>query len=194
MSPLENLDRDWTLAINSLHCPFTDSVWLVFSDTRIWFVLYLAVAVLMFWRLGWKKALTMVVATALCIVCIDQGCNIVKDAVARLRPCNDPGMTEAGLWMLAPASVRHPYGFFSAHAANAFGFATCTTVALRQDKRRKWRGYAAAVFVWALLVSASRIFVGRHFLGDVLVGIAAGCLLGQGFTALARLFIRKVLS
>ena len=40
--------------------------------------------------------------------------------------------------------------------------------------------------VWAALVSLSRVFLGRHFLGDILVGAAVGLLLGYLFALIYR--------
>lgn len=171
---LETLDRQWTLAINSMHSPFCDSVWMFFSAKQIWFIFYALIAGLIIWRLGWKKGLIAILSIALCIVCVDQACNLVKDSVQRLRPCNDPLMYGNGLNVLASPSQRYRYGFFSAHAANAMAFAALSTLALRMDKRRKWAVYGVLVHIWALLVAVSRVFVGKHFLGDILTGLAVG--------------------
>ena len=46
------------------------------------------------------------------------------------------------------------------------------------DRKREYRGMAWLLFSWAALVGISRIFVGKHFLGDVLVGTAVGLLFG----------------
>ena len=80
---LVQLDRAWTLAINSLHTPFTDSMWVFFSGKTVWIPLYVLVVVLLIWRLGWKKGLVMILTTALCILCVDQFANLIKNAVVR---------------------------------------------------------------------------------------------------------------
>lgn len=167
------LDRAWTLALNGLHCPVSDSFWLFMSQVKVWYVMYALIVALMVWRLGWKKGMLFVLATALSILLTDQMCNLVKDSVCRLRPSSDPLMNEAGLYALQKPG-RHIYGFFSGHAANAFAFATATFMALRTSHER-WVGkYGAFIYVWASLVALSRIFCGKHFLGDILVGAAAG--------------------
>ncbi|MCD8312694.1 MAG: phosphatase PAP2 family protein, partial [Bacteroidales bacterium] len=71
-------------------------------------------------------------------------------------------------------------------AANAFGFAYCSFLALRTDRRLRYRGYAAGIFTWAALVSVSRVFVSMHFFGDILVGTAAGCLIGAIWGCIGR--------
>lgn len=137
------LDRAWTLALNGLHCPAGDAFWLFMSGRNVWFILYAAVAALMIWKLGWKKGLIYVVAAILSIVCTDQLCNLVKDSVCRLRPCCDQDMLASGIRVLEKPG-RHIYGFFSAHAANSFGFATITFLALRQVRLTRIPGRAAS--------------------------------------------------
>ena len=42
------------------------------------------------------------------------------------------------------------------------------------------------------MVAISRIFVGKHYLGDVIVGIIVGSLAGYAFARLAYLFCRRI--
>ena len=50
----------------------------------------------------------------------------------------------------------------------------------------KWlKAYGWWMFFWAFMVAVSRIFVGKHYLGDVLVGILVGSLAGYCFARLA---------
>ncbi|MBP5172276.1 MAG: phospholipid phosphatase, partial [Bacteroidales bacterium] len=92
ISALEQIDKTWTLAINSLHTPFTDRMWMFFSGRTEWIPLYVLVIILLIWRLGWKKGLVMILTTALCILCVDQFANLIKNSVMRLRPGCDPEM------------------------------------------------------------------------------------------------------
>jgi undecaprenyl-diphosphatase len=47
------------------------------------------------------------------------------------------------------------------------------------------------MFFWAFMVAISRIFVGKHYLGDVIVGILVGSLAGYCFARLASYTIKK---
>lgn len=185
---LHELDQQITLFINGFHCPAWDQIMLIFSHVKLWFPMYGIIAALLFWRLGWKKGLAAVLSCVLCVVLCDQLANLVKDSVARLRPCQDETMIGMGLHMLETGGGL--YGFWSGHASNSFGFAVCSTMGFRNDKRLKYRGYAAWIFSWAFLVSISRIFVGKHYFGDVLIGGIAGVLTGLICALLGRLAIR----
>ncbi len=189
---MEQLDQTITLWLNGLHCPFTDGMWLLFSNRTVWIPLYLLGAGLMIWRCGWKKGLAMVLLTALAILCVDQFANLIKNWVARPRPCNDAFMNAMGHRLLEGRS--RSYSFFSAHAANAIAFAICSAHALHPGtKRAKAKNgrdtlstvYAVIISIWATMVGLSRVFVGKHYLGDVMVGFIAGGIIA---CALTRLF------
>ncbi|MCQ2143648.1 MAG: phosphatase PAP2 family protein [Bacteroidales bacterium] len=189
-SGIVELDRAWTLALNGLHCPASDAFWLFMSEVKVWYALYVLVAALMIWRLGWKKGLLYILAAILTIVCTDQLCNLVKDSVCRLRPSSDPLMNEAGLYALQKPG-RHIYGFFSGHAANAFAFATATFLALSTTGEKWVAKYGAFIYVWAFLVALSRVFCGKHFLGDILVGAMAGSVIAWMFFRLVTLVLTR---
>ena len=185
---LIEIDQQVTLAINSLHSPVTDQIWLFFSHTQVWFPMYAIVLGCLFWRLGWKRAIVATLALVLMVVCCDQTANLFKDGVMRLRPCNTQEMIDRGLHMIQQCGS---YGFFSGHAANSFGFACCSFVLFRMDRRLKYRGYAAWIFTWAVLVSLSRVFVSMHYFGDILAGAVAGSIIGLVIAFTARYVCRR---
>lgn len=173
---LESADQAVTLEINSMHSPFTDHMWALFSDRELWYPLYVAIAAFLVWKLGWKRGLVVILGVVLTILACDQFSNLIKDAVARLRPSSDQGMLARGLHVIERPS--RSFSFFSAHSANAMGLASCTFTALRSLMRVRFLGYGVLMYVWGGLVSVSRVFVGKHFLGDVLVGVTVGIVFG----------------
>jgi undecaprenyl-diphosphatase len=147
--------------------------------------MYVLIVGCLIWRLGWKKGLVFVLAATATFGFCDQFSNFIKDLVGRPRPLNDPFMVEHGLNILD--GTTKSFSFFSAHAANSFGLATCTYTGFRQDTRLRYRGYAWWMFFWASMVSISRVFVGKHYLGDVIVGIIVGAAAGYIFATIAKL-------
>lgn len=179
-----HIDKDITLAINSVHCPATDFVWQVFSDKEIWFILYGIVAFFIFRNLGWKRGLIAVTGIVLTIVCCDQTANFTKEFFGRLRPCWDGEMVDRGLYILED-KANH-YGFYSAHAANAIGFAVSSALAFRlNDKLRNYNPYTVCIIIWGFLVGISRVFVGKHFFGDVMTGFVVGTVYASLFSIIA---------
>lgn len=185
---IHRFDQDLTLTINSWHSPVTDPIWEFFSNIPVWIPMYALIIAFIIWRLGWKKGLIVTAGALLTFGFCDQFSNIIKDAVERLRPLNDEYMLSNGLHVLEKGGK---YGFFSAHSANAFGLATSTLLGLRLDKRLKYRGYAAWMYSWAFLVAVSRVFVGKHYLGDIIVGAIVGAAAGFAFASLAGWIIRR---
>ena len=169
---LHHADMDATLWLNGLSTPFTERMWQLFSDKGFWIPMYAILLYLLFDRLGWKRALVVLASVALAFGLCDQCSNLFKYSVARLRPSYNSDMLRAGLNVLEGRGGF--YGFFSAHAANAFAVATCLNIGF-----------------WASLVSLCRIFVVNLFLGDVLTGIVVGSVIGYFVAMLARHIIRK---
>lgn len=186
---LEKADQLATLEINSWHSGITDPIWEFFSNIPIWIPMYILIVALVIWRLGWKKGLIVIAAAALTFGFCDQFSNFLKALTERLRPCNDPYMISNGLHILEKGGK---YGFFSAHAANAFGLATSTFIGLRTDNAHKYDWYAYFMYTWAFLVAVSRIFVGKHFLGDIIVGSMIGVAAGLVFGNAAKYLIRRI--
>lgn len=73
---------------------------------------------------------------------------------------------------IAAKRARHDpsYGFVSGHTSAALAFALA--LALFFAARRRW--IWALVAAWPLLMGLSRMYLGRHFLADVLGGLAVG--------------------
>ena len=196
---VHHLDQQITLTINSWNSAFTDPIWAFLSMKLVWVPLYAAILALIIWKLGWKKGGILILSTVLTIVFCDQFANLIKHSMARIRPLHDEFMVNNGLNIL---ELGGGYSFFSAHAANSFGLAACTWIGLKRcllnrsensstDRRssefaeknaKLLKFYGWFMFTWAALVGISRIFVGKHYLGDVIVGtivgLAFGCSLG----------------
>lgn len=186
---IHKFDQNLTLEINSWDSPVTDPVWQFFSDIPVWIPMYVLIVACLIWRLGWKKGLIMTLAAVATFGFCDQFSNLIKDLVCRVRPLNDAYMLESGLNVLEGAS--RSFSFFSAHSANAFGLATSTLIGFRLDKRLKYKGYATWMFFWASMVALSRVFVGKHYLGDILAGALIGAAAGFAFASIARIIITR---
>ena len=186
---LQHIDQVITLWINDLGTPGLDWFWLLLSDVKVWFAAYFLIAVYLIKRLGWKRGLVMIAAAALTIFLVDQTANLVKNSVCRLRPCYTSLMLEGGLhWSEGRGGF---FGFYSGHAANSFAFATVVASALSLVKKNGFdRGLIAGAYTWAALVSVSRIMAGKHYLGDILVGAAAGALIALAVSWIAKLILR----
>ena len=189
----EAIDKAVTLWINGIWTPLTDPVWSFVSGNRVWFPAYILLFIFILKRFGWKNALMTLLAAGVTVTLCDQAATLVKNSVERLRPCFDTAMLTSGLHV-TEAPGKGMFGFFSAHAANAFGLATVVTVCLGSQKDKSVKDLAAILYTWAALVSVSRIMVGKHFAGDVLVGALFGTAIALAAGTAARAVIKSISS
>ena len=187
---LINLDRAVTLAINGLNTPLTDQFWMFFTEKTIWFPAYAFIAVMLVYRLGWKRGLAVIASLILTVVLCDQISYHIKNGVERLRPVFDAYMLEGGLHYPEGRETSF-YGFFSGHASNSFSFIACSLIGFRNDRTHRYNAYCTWGYIWAILVSLSRVMMGRHFMGDILVGALFGLAMGALIGYLTRFIIQK---
>lgn len=186
---LHHLDQNCTLFINRMSWWWSDGFWMMMSDKTVWAPMYVIVCYFLFRRLGWKKALIVLASVGVSFALCDQFSNLVKNAVLRLRPSYSSWMLRHGITILEKRGSF--YGFFSAHAANAFAIAVCLIIGFRNDHKHTYNAFYRWAMWWAVLVSASRIFVGKHYFGDVLVGAVVGIVIGYFVGMLTRYLIQK---
>lgn len=189
---LRDADRYATLAINDFDGAFTDAVMPWLSNRFVWIPLYL----LLFWfiwkKVGTRKAMVILLAVALCVLAIDQFANLIKHSVQRFRPCWDSYMTDNGLKILEKKGGK--YGFFSAHAATTAGVAMAVLYFLRtlwSGGNGRYRILVALFAVWVLAISISRVYVGKHFLGDIIVGVIVGMIIARAISWLVGWIVTK---
>lgn len=178
---LDALDRSAFLALNGLHAPWADAVMHTVSAMGTWVPLYVLLLVVLQRRFGWKGLAWSVPVIALMIFASDTGSVVLfKNSVQRLRPCHEPALQ--GLVHLVDGHCGGRYGFVSSHASNHFAIAAFMAGLLRGTPR--WA--APALLLWAVVVAYSRIYLGVHYPGDVLVGAIFGLTVGSSMVLIFR--------
>ncbi len=181
MDTIIEFDKWLLLQLNGSDSLWLDHVMWMFSDTRSWMAVALALLVLVIRHGDWRRILLFIACFALAILLADQiSSSFFKPVFARFRPTHDP---QIGHLVDVVHNYRGGrYGFISSHAANVF--AVCVFV----SRLVRSRALTISLVVWATLVSYSRIYLGVHYPGDILCGALLGVLVGwlcaRLFTAL----------
>ncbi len=169
MEKILELDKEVFLALNSYHNPWLDQLVTFLSSTSAWIPLYAFLLYLIIKNFR-KETWMVLVAIAITIVLADQiTSTVMKPFFARLRPSHEPGLE--GLVHIVNHYKGRKYGFASSHAANTFGIATLMWLLLKS-----YRPWIALLFLWALLVGYTRVYLGVHYPGDILAGELVGFL------------------
>lgn len=163
-------DKSLLLDLNSSSSLFWDGFFWYVTKAQTWIPLYLVLLYLLFKNNKWTRFLTVLVSIGIVILLADQlASGICKPYFARFRPTHD---VEISQWVATVNGYRGGlYGFFSSHASNSFAIAVLMSLTVRN------RIFSVLLIGWAALVSYSRIYLGVHFPGDVIVGATVGTLI-----------------
>jgi undecaprenyl-diphosphatase len=172
MDSIIDFDKKLLLFLNSFHLPWLDPVMLYVTKTLFWLPLY-ALLIFLIFKNYKKQGWYILLGVAITVLLADQiTSSLMKPFFARLRPSHEPSLL--GLVHLVNGYKGGLYGFASSHAANTFGTALFVWLALKPFY--KWIGW---IFLWATLMTYTRIYLGVHYPGDILVGAMVG--LGSGW-------------
>lgn len=169
---LNTIDTQVFLALNGLHAPYFDVFMKLFTGKWIWVPMYAAVLFAVVRNYRWRQTLAVLVCVALAITIADQVCaTLIRPEVCRLRPSN-PENPLSEMVHIVGGYRGGSYGFPSCHAANSFALASFLTLLFANRK------LSLFIFVWAVLNSYSRVYLGVHYPGDLLVGAIIGTAAG----------------
>ena len=181
---LQDVDRQLLLVVNGSDSLFLDRLVSTLTNGVTWIPMYLSIFyMLMKNNDNFRRLLFVLGGVALCYLlagAVDDG--IIKPLVARWRPTHDP---EIGTLVDIVDGYRGGnYGFFSAHAANTMSIATFFCWLVRS------RRLSIALVCWSLLNCWTRLYLGVHFPGDILVGLIWGFTVATGVYFLYRRLTR----
>ncbi len=182
---LLDFDRYLLLKINGWHTPWLDNLMFLLTDGKSWIPLFLLLIGWMVYKLKWQTVLILLYVGLVIFLADRISAGLLKPWIGRLRPSHEPGLE--GLLHIVNGYRGGLYGFVSSHAANAFGIATFLWLVLRQHISWVW-----VMFLWALLFSYTRIYLGVHYPFDILFGGVLGAVLALLVYKLGRVVPQKI--
>lgn len=162
-----DVEHEAFLFLNGGHTPFLDQFIWLFTGKIVWIPVAVFILFILCYKKDWKESLLILLSIVLVITLCDQfASSICKPFFTRFRPTQHPEFMDQVQTVHDYRGGR--YGFISSHAANAFGFATYTLLLF------KHRIYTCIILAWGTFMSYTRIYLGVHFISDIIPAIFVG--------------------
>ena len=167
---LLEIDKKLLFALNHSHTPLFDWLMWQFSGILMWLPLYAFIIYLLVKKFK-EKALLVILIVIFAIGIADYtSVHLFKEVFKRLRPCHNPLIMDSII--LVKDYCGGKYGFISSHASNSFALASISSLLLRK------KYFTIIIFLWAILVSISRVYLGVHYPSDIMAGALWGSVIG----------------
>lgn len=169
---LIELDKQLLLAVNGSESLFLDGLAKTLTTASTWIPLYVAMFYMVLKNNDTVQKILLILGCAgLCVLLAGSVDDmLVKPMVGRWRPTHDP---QIGILVDTVNGYRGgDYGFFSAHASNTFSIAVFFCLLFRS------RPLSVALVLWSLTNCWTRMYLGVHYPGDILVGLLWGGFVG----------------
>ena len=161
-------DKEVFVYLNNLGIEQFDTFWTVATQIKSWtplFILFFVLLVMAYPRReAFYRSITVIALLFLVLLLTD----ITKEFVERLRPNNNEQIQHLIRILTKPES----FSFFSGHAATSFSITTLMVLFLRKKMKWTW-----LLYLWPVVFSFSRIYVGVHYPFDIIIGLIVGVLL-----------------
>lgn len=181
LQAVTDCDTKVFLFFNGMHNEYFDYFMNTYSGKWVWIPMYAAIWYVMLCNFRWKTTLLCMIGLALTIAFADQVCDtLIRPYVERMRPSNLNNPLSEFVHVVNNHRGGR-YGFPSCHAANSFGLASFLLFLFR----KRW--LTVFMMAWALLTCYSRVYLGMHYPGDLLVGSLVGA---TGAWLVYRLFVK----
>ena len=182
---LNEIDTQLFYLINGHHCTAMDWVMWFMSSRWSWLIALVAAYLVVAFRQEKKLWWLPLAAIGLCFLLADRGSVLLfKETVCRLRPCH--ALADVHLFK---EGCGGQYGFVSSHAANAFALLAFFWLRYRKTRVKL---VPICLCVWALVMCYSRIYLGKHYPGDILCGALFGVLVGWLVWYVTKIFEKKM--
>ncbi|WP_066759035.1 phosphatase PAP2 family protein [Crocinitomix algicola] len=177
LEKLEGIDQSLFLYLNSLRADWLDPVMWYFSSIGLMIPVFAYILFYSYKKKGWPFMLMILLGLGFCILLSDRiSVELFKEVFQRYRPTHNGEIGELVQTVIKPNGEEYRGGLFSfvsSHATNTASLAVFTFLHLRQFSK-----YWVFIFIWMLLVSYTRIYLGVHYPADIIGGMILGGSIG----------------
>lgn len=164
-------ERSAFFMLNGSNSTYLDNLMWLYSGKVVWLPLAFFILFMLVYKRNWKETAFVLLALILVITLCDQfASHLCKPLFTRFRPTHHPDFMNEVKIVFDYRGGK--YGFMSSHAANAFGFATFMSLLLR------YKLFTYTIFGWSVITAYSRIYLGVHFISDIIPGASVGIFWG----------------
>lgn len=159
------------LALNGSNSVFWDNAMWTFTGLITWIPMALVVLYLLFKNQDLKEGLLVLGSIMLVFIIASFASSLFfKPLFERYRPTHHPNYKH--LVKIVNDFRGGSYGFISGHATNSFAIAFLISFIFRNHL------VTTSLMLWAALNSYSRIYLGVHFISDIIAGFIVGFIIG----------------
>lgn len=164
-------ERDLFLTLNGSDSIFWDNAMWTFTSIVAWVPILLLILYIAFKNKMLKEGVLVLGSIVLVIfLSLFLSASFFKPLFQRFRPTHHPDFKD--IVNIVNNFRGEQFGFISGHAINSFGIAMFVSLLFKN------KFVTSSIFFWALLNSYSRIYLGVHFISDIVAGLFFGSLIG----------------
>lgn len=179
MDKLIAADQDLFLFLNGLHADWLDPIMVFVSGKLEWIPFYVLMLFFAYRKMGFRGVITLLALAGLAVLFSDRlSVMAFKNVFERLRPCHEPAIS--GLVHIVNDRCGGQFGFVSSHATNHMALAIIM-ISYFKEWHYRWK---ILLFLWAIVVGYSRIYLGVHYPGDVLGGFVLGWVIAKSIVCI----------
>ncbi len=163
------LDKQLLVFLNSFGSETFDSFWLFITKQANWTPFFLLLLYLVYKQLGTKQTFVIILFVAVLLTVNNGITEAFKAHFERLRPCNDLDIKD----IIRNVKPSATFSFFSGHSSNTMAVFVFLFMIFRKHYK-----YFGLIILWPFIFAYSRIYLGLHFLTDILAGYTCGIITG----------------
>lgn len=163
-------DNQIVIFLNSLGSKTYDVFWVFVTNPKGWTWFFILIIFFIFKSYEVKKAIKLIVLGVITCVVTLVIVELIKRNVARLRPVDNTEIRH----LLRIVTKASNYSFVSGHSAFSMALANYVFKLLKSKTK-----YSHLLFIFPMFFAYSRLYLGVHFLSDIISGLFLGYLISN---------------